>query len=523
VQEVDDLAADEVAERATRGSLGDQAARGTGITLAVQAARTVIQFGSIVALARLLTPADFGLVAMVTAVIGVADLVRDFGLSLAAVQAPRLTNGERTNLFWANVLLGLGCTVAAACLTPVIVAGYREPRLTPIVLALAPVFLISGFTTQFKAGLVRQMRFKAVGASDFFSQIVATAVAICLAYVGFGVWALVVQQLLSAAVTAAICVTLARWRPSLPDRTASIRRFLRFGTGVFGTQGISYVTKNIDNVTIGAVFGATPLGLYSRAYQLMQMPLNQINAPMTQVAMPVLARVQGDIEVFLGYLRKSQLVACYVTATLFAVAAGLAHPIVLVLFGPKWLGVVPIFTVLAIGGMFRAVAQIAYWAYLAKGKSGALFRQRIVTGGLTVAMILAGVPWGPVGVAWGCTAAGFMQWIGAVWHVGRVLGVNTRPLITNAARIVAVVGIPCGLVAYLGTLVPVPAILQLFIGGLLVLAYLGITYLTIPSVRADLNLTISFARRAVVSRTKQKARKDRGDPAPRVAGRGQAR
>src|ERR1700750_2003460 len=148
--EVDDLTPDTDDLEVTRpkGSLGDAAARGTGITLAVQAGRTILQFGSIVALARLLTPADFGLVAMVTAVIGVADLVRDFGLSLAAVQAPKLSHGERTNLFWANVGLGLACTLVAMAMTPFIVAGYHEPRLAPIVLALAPVFLLSGITTQ---------------------------------------------------------------------------------------------------------------------------------------------------------------------------------------------------------------------------------------------------------------------------------------------------------------------------------------------------------------------------------------
>jgi polysaccharide transporter, PST family len=509
--DVEDMTPDTDNLEATRpsGSLGDAAARGTGITLAVQAGRTILQFGSIVALARLLTPADFGLVAMVTAVIGVADLVRDFGLSLAAVQAPKLSHGERTNLFWANVGLGLACTLGAMAMTPLIVAGYREPRLAPIVLCLAPVFLLSGITTQFKAGLVRDMRFKAVGLSDFSAQVVATVIAIGLAAAGAGLWALVVQQLVSAAVTAGICIVLARWRPSFPNRHVSIRKFLRFGVGVFGTQGISYVTKNIDNVTIGAVWGASALGLYSRAYQLMMMPLNQINAPMTQVAMPVLARVQGDKDSFLGYLRKSQLVACYVTATLFAVATGLAHPIVLVLFGDQWLDVVPIFAILAVGGVFRAVAQIAYWAYLAKGKSGALFRQRIVTGVITVVLILAGLPWGSVGVAVGCTVASFISWIVAVWHVGRVTGMDTRPLITNAARIVAVVGIPAGAVAYLGTLFPVPSLVQLVIGGLFVLAYLGLAYLAIPSVREDLKLTLSFARRAFISRGTKPAAADR--------------
>ena len=477
-------------------SLGDRAARGTGITLIVQGSRTVLQFGSMVVLARLLVPEDFGLVAMVTAVIGIAQLVRDFGLSVAAIQSTTLSTEERDNLFWANTGIGLACTVVVIACTPLIVGIYDEPRLTPVVLSLASVFAVSGFITQYKASLARDMRFKAIGLTDVVAQVLSTGVAIALAALGFGLWALVAQQVTNAVSTAVLSVVLARWWPRLPHRGTSIRRFLRFGAGVFGTQGISYVASNVDNVAIGAVWGATPLGLYSRGYQLMMMPLSQINAPMTQVALPVLSRVQEDDDVFSSYLQKSQLVACYVTATLFAVAVGLAEPVVLVLFGPVWVGVIPIFAVLAVGGVFRSVAQIAYWAYLARGKSGALFRQRMVTGSLTIAMVLGGLPWGPVGVATGATAANLFSWVIAVWHVGRVTGIDTRPLLVTAVRTIAIIGAPCGAVAHLGVFFPVAAMLQIVIGCAFAGAYVAGAYLVFPSIRKDLDLTLSFGRRA---------------------------
>ncbi|MFT4009806.1 MAG: oligosaccharide flippase family protein, partial [Nocardioidaceae bacterium] len=340
------------------------------------------------------------------------------------------------------------------------------------------------------------LRFRAIGASDLGSQLIATIVAIVLAASGAGLWALVAQQVVSALAAATICVALAGWWPKLPHRHASVRRFLRFGAGVFGTQGISYLTKNVDNIAIGAVYGPTPLGLYSRAYQLMMMPLNQINAPMTNVAVPVLSRVQHDDRLFVDYLRKSQLVACYVTATLFAVATGLAEPIVLVLFGKAWSAVTPLFAILAVGGVFRAVAQIAYWAYLARGASGALFRQRLVTGPLTIGFILAGLPWGAAGVAWGASAAGLMAWLVAVIHVGRVTGFDSSPLIWNATRIVVSVGVPCGLVSFSATLLAVTPILQIVLGLAFSAAYVGLAYALIPLVRQDLDLTLSFARRA---------------------------
>jgi len=481
-------------------NLSERAARGTGVTLLAQSIRILIQFGAVVGLARLLTPEDFGLVAMVTAVIGIADLIRDFGLSYAAISAPTVTEDERTNLFWVNVAIGFGCTLLAMAATPLIVLGYGEDRLTPVVLVLASVFTFSGFVTQFKAGLAREMRFKSAGIADVAAQTISTVVALVMAATGFGLWSLVAQQLVSAASTAAIYAWMSHWWPSWPKRSVSIRKFLRFGLGIFGTQGISYLTKNIDNVAVGGIYGPTALGVYSRAYQLMRMPLVQINAPMTNVALPVLRHVQADDEVFVRYLLRSQLVTCYLTATLFAVAAGLSDPIVAVLFGARWDDVVPIFAVLAVGGVFRAISNVSGWAYMARSATGGLFRQRIFTGTLTIALILAGVPWGPVGVAVGSTVAAAATWLIAVVHAGKVTGVDLWPLITNAARILVVVGTPCGLAAYAGTLVPVVPVLQIVAGTAFAAAYVVLANLILPSVREDLRIALSFVRKALARR-----------------------
>lgn len=477
-------------------SLSRTAARGTGVTLATQAARALLQFGSVVVLSRLLTPQHFGLVAMVTAVIGVADLIRDFGLSSAAIQSAELSEDERTNLFWANLGLGTACTVAALAATPLIVAGYSEPRLAPIVLTLAWVFVITGANTQFRSDLARRMRFGALAGSDIVAQTGGIVVAVTLAAAGAGLWAIVVQQLCAAVLALVINVWHVRWLPGLPKRSVSLRRFFRFGGGVFGTQLIAYATKNVDNIALGGVWGAAPLGLYGRAYQLLMMPLNQINAPMTNVALPVLSRVQDDDETFARYLARAQLVACYGTATVFAVAAGLAEPLVLVLFGARWQAVAPIFAVLALGGIFRAVAQIAYWIFLARGRTGAQLKQDLVLRPIMIAMILAGLPWGAVGVAAGHSIAFFGYWIATLLYVGRVTKVDVRPLMHNAVRGIALVGAPSGVVAYLVTLAPLPAAAELLLGLMAAAAWVGLATALLRPVRSDLGLVLGFVRKA---------------------------
>jgi PST family polysaccharide transporter len=479
------------------GTLSATAARGTAITLTAQAVRALLQFGSVVVLARLLTPRDFGLVAMVTAVIGVADLVRDFGLSSAAIRSAELTDDERTNLFWANLALGGGCTVAALASTPLIVAGYQQPRLAPIVLSLAWVFVVTGANTQFRTDLARRMRFLALSGSDIAAQAGGIAVAVTLAAAGAGLWAIVVQQLCVAVLGLAINVWSVHWLPGLPRRHVSLRRFFRFGGGLLGTQLIAYLTKNVDNIALGSVWGAAPLGLYSRAYQLLMMPLNQINAPMTNVALPVLARVQHDEQTFARYLARTQLVACYVTATVFCVAAGLAEPVVLVLFGPRWAGVAPVFAVLALGGVFRALAQIAYWIFLARGRTNDQLRQDLVLRPVMILLILAGLPWGPVGIAAGHSVAFFGYWIATMLYVGEVADVDVKPLLRNAVRGVVGFGAPCGLFAYLATLGSLPAAVELGLGLVAAAAWAGLSAALVPSIRADLVLVAGFVRRAL--------------------------
>lgn len=479
-------------------SLGDAAARGAGVVLGTQAVRAVLQFGSVVLLARLLTPEDFGLVAMVTAIIGIAEIIRDFGLSSAAVQAKGLSEAERTNLFWANVGLGAGCAVAAAAVEPLIVAGYREPRLEPIVFSLAGVFLISGANTQYRAELTRRMRYRQLAISDLTAQAAAIVVAATLALAGAGLWAIVAQQLVTAVVALAVNVANVRWLPGWPVRGVSLRRFFRFGGGVLGTHALAYLTKSISNVAIGAYWGAAPLGVYSRAYQLLMTPLQQIDAPMTGVALPVLSRVAHDDETFSRYVAKVQLVACYVTATVLAVAAGVATPLTLVLFGPNWTAIAPIFAILAVGGIFRSLGTLAYWIFLARDRTGAQLRQDLLARPLMIGMMVAGLPFGIVGVAVGHSVAFFLYWVLAYVNVGRTAQLDMKPLFVSATRSALLVSAPAGLVAWaISEWLRAPAFVELLVGVAGAGLFLLLLGAVVPVIRKDFLEAGSLGRRAL--------------------------
>jgi O-antigen/teichoic acid export membrane protein len=466
--------------------LGRAAARGTAFTLGAQGGRFVLQIGSLVVLARLLSPEAFGIVAMATSVLGVAELIRDFGLSSAAIQAKHLSDAERTNLFWVNVAIGTACALVALGSAPLVARLYGDPRVTGIVLALAGLLVVSGVTTQFRAELSRDLRFVALGVVELSAQAAGVAVAITAAALGAGYWSIVAQQATLVVLTCVLCVSFCAWRPGLPRRATSVRRFIRFGSHVLGTQVLGYATNNVDNVGIGAVWGAGPLGVYSRAYQLLMVPINQINDPMSRVVLPVLSRVQDDRPTLQRYVEMAQRVGTYGLGPLFAIAAGVAAPLVALLFGPQWGAVVPVFVALAVGGIFRGFGLVTYWGFLASGRADRQLRMYLVTRPMMIGLILAGLPWGPVGVAVGHSAAFAIYWFVALAQMGRVTGLDSRRLLRQALVALVVLTVPLGLLAHLGTRLVDGTVAQLVVGGLLALAWVGLLLAVLPGQRAQL-------------------------------------
>lgn len=486
---------------AARGSgaqgLGTTAARGTGVTVAGQAYSLVIQTVSVVVLARLISPGDFGLVAAVVAVIGVSDLFRDFGLSAATMRAKHLTKEEQDNLFWLNTAFGVIATVVVAACAPLIGMLYDNPRIPGVVVVLSLSFTINGMTTQFNADLIRRLRFTAVTLIRVIASTGALAAAIILALMGASYWALIAQRLVILLLMMLFSIVFAGWIPGRPHRHTSVRHYLRFGAALFGTQVLTYASANVDNIGIGVAWGSVPLGYYDRSYRLLVTPLTQINAPMLEIALPTLSRAHEDHATFERYTLRAQLVGGYVLATMFALAAGLSPSLILLLLGRGWGPVVPIFAVLAIGGVFRSTAQIAYWVFLAANRSSAQLKMSLIISPVMVACILAGLPWGPIGVATGSTIAYFGQWVISLVWAARVALIDPRKLLWNISRVILAISMPCGVLGWAMGLLgwsPLETVLSGFVSSAM---YLGLMYLALSWVRQDLRIVVQFALKAL--------------------------
>lgn len=477
-------------------SLGSRAARGGAITLAFQAAKVLLMLVSTIVLARLLNPEDFGLVAMVTALIGVAEIFRDFGLSMAALQAKELSQRQQSNLFWINSLVGLVLTILGMALAGPISSFYGDPRLEPIVLACSSVFLLGGLTTQFRVRINRDLRFFTLSWIDFAPYVIAFAVAVLFASRGAGYWALVAQQVALAVSALVLAVALARWWPSLPHRGESMRPLLNFGFSFATTQLLSYATRNLDSVAIGRVWGADALGFYNRAYQLVTAPLSQINTPLSRVAVPVLARITDDKPRYLRFLRQAQLIATYVTSSLLLLLAGIGTPLVVMTMGSAWSAAGPILSILAIGGVFRSISQISYWIFMSNGLAAQQLRFFLVAQPTVLVVMLLGLPWGGIGVAIGNAVGYALYWVASLAWAGRCAEVSVGVLFRDSSRIIGVVGLPILAVSLLSTaLLPMDWLrVAAALGAALV--WLLVAYALFPFVRRDLHTLIRIGRRA---------------------------
>ena len=381
------------------------AVRGGAVAVAGQGVRTAVRLVGTVALARLLTPADFGLVAMVTVVTGFVGMFTDVGLSAATVQRPKVTHEQVSTLFWLNVTLGCALAALTAACSPLVAWFYGEPRLTAMTAVSACGFVLAGFTVQHGAILRRRMRFHLVTAIGVAGGAAGTAAGVALALLGWGVWSLVVMGLVASAVGLALTWAAAAWLPGRPVRRSGVREMLRFGGWLTGFQFLNYGVRNGDNLLIGAALGAGPLGLYSRAYGLLMLPISQVSAPLGSVAVPALSRLTPTSAEFRDEFRRLYRMLMCLALPVIGLAVVLAEEAVTVLLGEQWTGAVPVFRVLALAAVAQPVGHAAGWLFVAAGRAREMFLWGVVSAAVTIPAFLIGSRWGIVGVAWGYAAA----------------------------------------------------------------------------------------------------------------------
>ena len=382
-----------------QADLGGRSVRGGMMTFASQGTQFLIQSVATVVLARLLVPADFGLVAMVTAITGLAQSFADLGLSEATIQNPEIDHSQVSILFWINVAVGAGLTAVTALLAPVIAWFYGDHRLLDITLLSSLAFLIGGLRVQHDALLKRQMRFSSLAIRDVTGYLVAVPSAIFMAWKGAGYWAIIALPLILNSVVMLLSWVMVRWIPGPPRRGVKVRSLISFG----GNVAASYLTltgiRSADNILIGWYWGASPLGLYSRAYNLLLLPIKQLSTPLAGVVIPALSRIQDAPERLARYYLRAVNLMLWMSAPLFGFLFAAATPVIVLALGNQWRDAAPVFRILSIFAMGQLLVESTVWLLISRGASRRLFKAVLIMSPIILCSYAIGLPFGIRGVA----------------------------------------------------------------------------------------------------------------------------
>jgi PST family polysaccharide transporter len=375
--------------------------RGGMARFGAQWVNLVLRVGSMMLMARMLDPADFGLVGMVTAFTGVLNLLKDFGLSTATVQRATVDEEQMSTLFWINMLVGAVLSLVSLAAAPWIAAFYHEPKLTGITMILAAAFVFNAAGVQHSVILQRHMRFTVLAAIDVISLASSVGLGVWLALSGFGYWALVAMTV-SPPIFATGCVWAAtKWVPGPPRQNAEIRSMMRFGGTITLNGVIVYIGYNLEKVLLGRFWGAEPLGIYGRAYQLITTLWDTLNGAVGGVAFAALSRLQRDPERFKNYFLKGYSLVLTSTILIAAGCALFADELIVVVLGPKWGETAPVFRVLAPTVFLFGLLTPMGWLLFSLGLVTRSLRIALVFAPLAILGYVIGLPYGPAGVAWG--------------------------------------------------------------------------------------------------------------------------
>jgi O-antigen/teichoic acid export membrane protein len=403
-----------------QGDLAGRSTRGGAVTLSAQVFKFVFSTVATVVLARLLTPEDYGLIGMVAILINFVGMFQYLGLSTATVKWSDLNHQQVSTLFWINMALSTAIMLITIASGPLLAWFYQEPRLIGITTGYGITILLAGLAIQHEAILTRQMRFIAIVVVEVVALLIGFVSAVVAAWRGAGYWALVVNQLVMTLVTVIGVWGVCRWRPGLPARGIGIRSRLSYGGNLTGFNVMTFFSRNLDNLLIGKFWGPYQLGVYSRAYQMLLMPMQQVNAPLAAVAIPALSRLVDSPERYrAAYLRILEKIVM-VTMPLAALMIATSDWMVLLLLGPRWRETGRIFMLLGIAAMIQPVTKTSWWLFSTQGRTRELFHWGLTGGAIAIVSILAGLPWGATGVAASYAVADLCIATPLLfWYVGR--------------------------------------------------------------------------------------------------------
>ncbi len=391
-----------------RSDLRGRTLRSGMVAAGANGAQILLQIGSIMVLARILTPEDFGVVAMVLPVALLTISVANLGLQSAIIHTEPLLHASASELFWFAARMNLVVVGAMAAIGPLLARLFGEPRLTIVAGLWAVAIYMGTLGAVHESLLKRQLRFGTVMSIRVVALTAGATAAICGAFLGAGYWALILQILTFDVVRTALLWGLCGWRPArrgtAGDATSRPLRDMRsYWREVAGFRLVAWSGEQLDRVLIGLTGGAAVLGLYDRSRKWAWYPFMELFYALYDVALASFSRVRGDATEYRAFVRRGLLPMFALPLPIIAFVFAEARNIVLILFGHQWLDAVPFLRLMSVAIFFGSASQLMQWLYLSSGKTARQFRWAMISTPIMAGSVLVGALWGATGVAIGFT------------------------------------------------------------------------------------------------------------------------
>lgn len=368
-------------------------------------------FVSTIVLARLLTPDDFGCIGVLSIFIMVSMAVIEGGFASALIQRENVTHDDESTVFFWNLFISVVLFFGLVAFSGTIADFYRIPQLSKVISVQSITLVIYAFGIIHNNRLICDLNFKAVAIIDTIASIVSIVVAIVLAYLDYGVWALVYQQISNSFVSVALKVVIYRWHPKLYFSFKILKSYFSYGSYLMLSNLMNNISTNLQGVVIGKAFNVATMGYYSQAKKLEEVPTTSISSLVAQVLFPVMAKLQNDKERLKSALSQMQKAMNLLNFPLMIGLIIMAKPIIILLFSEKWIPSVPFFQILCVAGIVNCSQSINYQLVSAVGRSKAIFFWNIVKRVIDIAFILIGLCFSVYGIMWGMVISMFITCI----------------------------------------------------------------------------------------------------------------
>jgi PST family polysaccharide transporter len=408
--------------------------RSAGITITERLSEYAINTISVIVLARLLTPADFGLVAMVASIAGIFSILRDLGLSDVTVQAPELNHTQVSTLFWVNSLFNTGIAILLIVCSPLIAKFYKEPKLIGITIVYSLSFIFIGISTQHFALLKRSMRFGCIAIVGISSTILSVAIAIIMAVNKFGYWSIITRQVTLALLSSVGAWILLSWKPGRPAFTKEVWRLIRMGLNIVGFFIVNYLAHNLDKTLIGWRLGAESLGFYDRAFQLSVMPVSVLAMPLYAVAVSTLSKLKKESDRFVNYYLNALKVLSFFGFPISVFLCLMSKDLIFLLLGPRWEQAAAIFRILSVSIWGSIIYGTHGWIHVSLGRTDRWFKWGLISTPILIFGYFISLPFGTRAVAASYAIILSLLTFPSILYAGRPINLRIDHLLSHLWR-----------------------------------------------------------------------------------------